>query len=196
MPSPFYNLTFPQHPLRISFLLVERITLKLEALPEDAREDAQGFVQLVADAIKDVEQKTPNEDQLQSVMERLRDSAEKAGKAADKKPPSDKGFAAGFMKWVQEMTPVETCLLAANYDAAEAARLFKEVDKDTVMKLAELYLRRDWEHIKVGYEGSVYAFGGGFSGDGGSSGPSGDGTTVHDMTVDNPKGMAALKKLF
>jgi len=128
------------------------------------------------------------------VIDRLTSMMQEAQPTGDGAPPSKKQtFASSYSAWAAALEPDALCLAASSFDYFQAERLYKEVDKEDVIWLADQYLRAEWEKIKVGFESVVYGFGGSYKDD--SSGGSG-GADTYDLTKESAKGLAALKKVL
>ena len=192
MPSPFYNLRFKAE-IPFSFLLIERISELMVINQERGLMDEELFATSVKDAISDCTGITATEKQLLDIANRMRKLVEESKPKEDKPEKPSKGFAAGYVEWVSKLDPAETCLLATNFNFAEAERLYSELDRTDVLALIETKIGSDWENIKVNYESSVYAFGG--DPEGGGSADKGE-IREFDMTKPNAPGLAALKKML
>lgn len=176
----------------LSFLLLERFAALLEVEPD--KESETTVLRCLAQAVKDCTGDSADDEALIACMQRVIALTKKKAEGATELPPApEKGFAASYSKWLQNLAPADTCLLVAGNDFHLAYSLYCEIDREEMLALAEAKLKDDWEHIKISFESSVYAFGGSLDG---STPGSKSKEVIVDLTKDNPVGLAQLAKML
>ena len=195
MSTIFFSHRFLR-PFPVSFLFIEHVATGLRDKAEVEGESTELVVRQVRDSLIAVAGlKEPDQAQMDYALERLAALTKEAQEAEKDGPhkPSKPGFATAYMDWAASLDPQEACLVAAGFDFQQARHLYCEVDREDVLKLTESRMRCEWERIKIAYESSVYAFGGGYEGD--DSRRKGK-ITEYDLSKDDEGGMAALAKLL
>lgn len=193
MASIFYKAMF-ERPFPVTLLFLELLQTELNKDPDAEFTEAE-IVPVIRGCIvaAGLCEKATKRD-AEYVLKRLTEMMEQAKAQKDSPPPSKKQtFASSYSNWALDLPPDGLCLAASGYDYEKAAHLYRTVDKEDVLWLADKYLRHEWEKIKVGFESVVYGFGGSYKGD---SGAGGGGGTTYDLTKDSNEGLAALKKLL
>lgn len=194
MASIFYKAMF-ERPFPVTLLFLELLQTEInqnedeEFTEEDLKPVIKKCIQTAG-----LKERATWED-ADYVLQRLVQMMEEAKKQQGETPAksSKQTFASSYSNWALDLPPDALCLAASAYDYEKAELLYRTVDKEDVLWLADKYLRHEWEKIKVGFESVVYGFGGSYKGD---SGGGGSGSPSYDLTKDSKEGLAALKKLL
>jgi len=195
MASIFYRAAYErQFPLTMLFLELLQTSIAEEGAEEFTADQLVPLILkcLVKAGLREKAKKS-DADYVITRLTSMMEEAQSAGDASSSPPPKKQTFASSYSAWAAALEPDALCLAASSFDYFQAERLYKDVDKEDVIWLADQYLRAEWEKIKVGFESVVYGFGGSYKGD--SSERSG-GADTYDLTKESAKGLAALKKVL
>lgn len=161
MPSLFYKATFERR-FPLSFLLFEELGLRIEEKGGE-EVDPGAYIQIVSDALKKcLGMDKVTEEDVQYVSDRLTEAIEEKEEKQPEEGKHKRTFASSFSDWVSKLSPHEICMTLTGYDYVKALYLYENVDRDDVLEMSKQWMKKEWEHIKVGYESVVYGFGGGY----------------------------------
>lgn len=163
----FYAATFERR-FPVSYLLVER----LASILGDQEPDSTALATAVSKALKDCQTcSKPTAEDIAYVVERLAVPVKAQDSGVEEQSLEGKSFGGGFLKWVKELDPEQTCMFVAGYDLERAATLYARADRDDVVALAAVKVNQEWELARVRFEAALFGFGGGYGkGDAGDSG--------------------------
>lgn len=121
-----------------------------------------------------------SESDIERIATRLlteKDKEEKKGEP----PAKQKTFGTALLDWLADLKAKSVCYFLADFEPAKARALYFEQDMLLVLEALKLKSEYTMQLANVGYEGSLYGFGGKYEDDKGSSGP----THEFDLTGDD-----------
>jgi hypothetical protein len=172
MPSLFYKAMFDRR-FPLPFVFIEHVNSKLEELGEEGDEAVEAMLVQSISFCMGIDKVTKED--IEYTSQRLEEAsfASPIDKKGEGGPTVKKSFATSFSEWVTGLQPEDLCLVIAGFDYGRAKQMYTEVDYEDVVNMSAIWMDREWEYIKVGYESVVYGFGGGY-----------DDKATHAATVD------------
>lgn len=161
MASIFYSNSFERR-FPLSFLFIEHVNAKLEKLEhaDDAAAE-KALMESISACLGISKVSTEDVEYAALRLEEASQGTDPSKEDGDKKP-TKKSFATSFADWVTSLQPEDLCLVISGFDYKRARQLYSEVDYKDVTRLSSVWMDKEWEYIKVGYESVVYGFGGGY----------------------------------
>ena len=187
MPSIFYN-DVVLHRLPVTCLFMEYVTATLADLPKEEREEQ--FYQVLATGLQvcGVIEGVPTEEQVAEIARRMAEQVEKQEERGGSQKAGAGAYFAGYLTaWAGKLSSEGICFYVANYDYDLARRLYCEIDQQTLSAIAKDKLQLEFERARVGFEASLFGFGGKYK-----DTPS-EADCEFDLTKDSKAAEAALK---
>lgn len=169
--SIFYQERYEQ-PWTLTFMIVERFAALQKAVSVEDLQDPQVTYMNLEQALIErhgIESLDPGESEIEYLLQRLNELAEKIDLEPDQDENAPQGFGTAFFQYLQKLDAAGNCLYLAGGDYERARRYYRELDVRTVAYVVEHKVHTEWERHRVAMEASLYGFGGNYKGDAGAS---------------------------
>ena len=140
--------------------------------------------------------KNLNTKELTQLAEQLTDDTKKRGEPENADTKIKLGMGTQCIEWLSKLPPQDLCMLLGGYDPVKTEELYCFTDYRVVSEMGRLYVEDRWHQIQSQHDAAMYAFGGGYKGEGDASSPGGDKgeVAVVDLTKPNSAAYELLKQ--
>jgi hypothetical protein len=190
MPSLFYTEFFRKE-VPLTSLLVEYVSERMKLVSPTAQDEE--FAQVLSDGLQacGLVDGVPTQEQVIAIARRLGELAEEAASRGEggSESQAGKNFAGYFMEWRSKLDPCGLCLFLADHNPDLARAYFCELDQSVLVAIARDKLTLEFERARLGFEASLFSFGGKYKG----SPSTNEADKEFDLTKDSAAAEVALK---